>query len=160
MGQKLIISESEKLNIRSLYEQKTFSDIDYSFIIGKEFPFYNDKKEGKQEPMFVGKIIKVTPKIEGVATGTSHMLPGKAFHEYKIYQFFDIEIISSKTNQFTPNKNYRFIYVCEYRSFQPTREFQTMSQGKYFENFELTNKISPICSDPELKTNGVIKFPK
>lgn len=160
MGQRLIITEIEKKNIRSLYEQKTQSDIDYSFILGKEFPFYNDRKEGKQDPVFVGKITNVVPKIEGVATGMSHMLPGKAFHEYKIYQFFDIQIISSKNSQFVPNKTYRFIYVCEYKSFQITREFQTMGQGKYFENYELTNKLSPICSDPDLKTTGIVRFPK
>ena len=156
MGQKILITEEDRKRIISLYEQRTYAEIDYSFIIGKEFPFYRDKKEGKENPVFLGKIVKVEPKVEGVG----NILPGKAYHEYKIYQFFDIEIISSETNRFKVGDTYRFIYVCEYKSFNQTVGFQTSVQGNYYESLSITKELSPICSDSELRTNGTIKFPK
>lgn len=156
MGQRILISEEDKKRIISLYEQRTYAEINYSFIIGKEFPFYSDRKEGKEKPLFLGKIIKVDPKVEGVG----NMLPGKAYHEYKIYQFFDIEIISSETKRYKVGNVYRFIYVCEWKSFRQTVDFQTSGQGNYYESLSITKELSPICSDPDLRTNGTIKFPK
>ena len=159
MGRKLIISEEEKQKILFLYEQRTEADIDYSFIEGKSFNFFADKKEGKQKPIFVGQIIKIEPEISGVATGVSHALPGKAYHEYKIYQFLTVKITSSEDINFQTDKEYRFLYYCEYRSLKLTQGTNKTGFGKYYESFELTKLLNPICSNSELKTSGIIKYP-
>lgn len=155
MRKKYIITESQ---LKVIKEQQVYAEIDYSSLLNKNYPFFNDKKEGKQKPVFVGKIKSIEPKIKGVARAISYALPGKTFHEYKIEQNFILEIIDSNIKQFEKGKEYEFIYYCEYRSFKHTPDFNPTLSGRYYENFELTKVLSKVCSDTGMKTTGIINI--